>query len=444
MAVDKLVDSTQLNADLTSVANAIRTKGGTSAQMAFPAGFVSAVEAIPTGGGGEEAPFNDVNFYDYDGKIVASYTKAEFLALDALPSNPSHSGLVAQGWNWTLAGAKSYVTKYGFLDIGQSYITSDGATRVKIAVYQDYEQPFKLYWTQNKANGVTIDWGDGSPTETASGSGTGGQNKSHTYTGKGIYTISMMPDDDCDFWLGNRGNLAIWGAGNAGYGFSTKIIGVNIGKNYPELGGGPVFGSCYACNEVTIPRSCTTLNSVIGDALSANGVVIIPYGVTEISVNSFCGPRGKKAICIPETLQDITGATFAYNQLNINRVCIPDAQTSIPQSMFTNMHVLQQVAIPSGITSIGSSAFANAYSLNSFIVPAGVTSIGATAFQFFRGSEIVMLPTVPPTIESSTFSNLLSETIIYVPYSADHSVLNAYTSATNWSALASRIQEMSA
>ena len=52
MAVDKLVDSTQLDADLTSVANAIRTKGGTSAQLAFPAGFVSAVEAIPTGGDG--------------------------------------------------------------------------------------------------------------------------------------------------------------------------------------------------------------------------------------------------------------------------------------------------------------------------------------------------------------------------------------------------------
>lgn len=50
MAADKLVDSTQLDADLTSVANAIRTKGGTSAQMAFPAGFVSAVQAIPTGG----------------------------------------------------------------------------------------------------------------------------------------------------------------------------------------------------------------------------------------------------------------------------------------------------------------------------------------------------------------------------------------------------------
>lgn len=49
MAVDKLVDSTQLNADLTSVADAIRTKGGTIGSLAFPAGFVSAVQAIPTG-----------------------------------------------------------------------------------------------------------------------------------------------------------------------------------------------------------------------------------------------------------------------------------------------------------------------------------------------------------------------------------------------------------
>lgn len=53
MAVDKLVDSTQLDSDLTSVANAIRTKGGTSAQLAFPADFVQAIEDIETGGGGE-------------------------------------------------------------------------------------------------------------------------------------------------------------------------------------------------------------------------------------------------------------------------------------------------------------------------------------------------------------------------------------------------------
>lgn len=51
MAVDKLVDSTQLDSDLTSVADAIRAKGGTSAVLAFPAGFVDAIDAIETGAG---------------------------------------------------------------------------------------------------------------------------------------------------------------------------------------------------------------------------------------------------------------------------------------------------------------------------------------------------------------------------------------------------------
>lgn len=50
MAVDKLVDSAQLDADLTSVADAIRTKGGTSALLSFPSDFISAINAISGGG----------------------------------------------------------------------------------------------------------------------------------------------------------------------------------------------------------------------------------------------------------------------------------------------------------------------------------------------------------------------------------------------------------
>ena len=49
MAVDKLVDSEQLNSDLTSVANAIRTKGGASGSLAFPADFITAIGNIPVG-----------------------------------------------------------------------------------------------------------------------------------------------------------------------------------------------------------------------------------------------------------------------------------------------------------------------------------------------------------------------------------------------------------
>ena len=50
MAVKKTVDSTQLDSDLTTVANAIRTKSGGSSQLAFPSGFVSEIGNIPSGG----------------------------------------------------------------------------------------------------------------------------------------------------------------------------------------------------------------------------------------------------------------------------------------------------------------------------------------------------------------------------------------------------------
>lgn len=55
MAVDKLVDSTQLDACLTAEANAIRAKTGGSANLTFDfansKGFADAIAAIPSGGG---------------------------------------------------------------------------------------------------------------------------------------------------------------------------------------------------------------------------------------------------------------------------------------------------------------------------------------------------------------------------------------------------------
>lgn len=53
MAFDKVIDSAQLDADLTSVADAIRERAGTSGKLDFPSGMVSAVPSVFTAG--EEA-----------------------------------------------------------------------------------------------------------------------------------------------------------------------------------------------------------------------------------------------------------------------------------------------------------------------------------------------------------------------------------------------------
>ncbi len=80
MSLDKLVDSTQLDSDLTSVANAIRAKSGGSGQLAFPAGFVSEIGNIPSGGGGE-------------------YTAADFLD-KTKPSGELTSSVVTMQTQW--------------------------------------------------------------------------------------------------------------------------------------------------------------------------------------------------------------------------------------------------------------------------------------------------------------------------------------------------------
>ena len=72
MAVDKSVDSAQLDAALSAVADAIRSKGGTEAALSFPAGFVSAVEALGSGGGQGYSLLASGSYTKTDAAVVPS------------------------------------------------------------------------------------------------------------------------------------------------------------------------------------------------------------------------------------------------------------------------------------------------------------------------------------------------------------------------------------
>ena len=110
----------------------------------------------------------DVNFYDYDGTLLYSYTVEEAKTLTELPSLPSQPGLVCQGWNYDLETIKSYNRP---VDVGANYTTDDGKTRLYIRIAAEGRMNVPLSFYQSRPDGVAIDWGDGTDTETVSTSG---------------------------------------------------------------------------------------------------------------------------------------------------------------------------------------------------------------------------------------------------------------------------------
>ena len=62
-----MVDVAQLDSDLEDVADAIRAKSGGSSQLAFPAGFISEIGSIQTGGGGSGETLLESGTFTYAG-----------------------------------------------------------------------------------------------------------------------------------------------------------------------------------------------------------------------------------------------------------------------------------------------------------------------------------------------------------------------------------------
>ena len=180
------------------------------------------------GGGSASASPNDVNFYDYDGTLVASYSLSEAQSLTALPDGPAHSGLTFQGWNYTLEKVKACTRP---MNVGAMYITDDGKTRLHIRIAAEGRMTVPLYISQTVANGVTIDWGDGSATQTLAG--TGNVNTTHTYANIGDYVITLDPADGCTLGFGDDTSGS---TGTNGRVYCNMLQAVQIGNGVTSIG----------------------------------------------------------------------------------------------------------------------------------------------------------------------------------------------------------------
>ena len=401
-----MIRYTVTDTELTSIANAIRTAGGTNSPLEFPSEFISAIGDIGGGGGGSFAPSKDVNFIDYDGTIVYSYTAAEFAELTAMPANPSHDGLTAQGWNWSLSDAQSYVADYGFLTIGQMYITSDGKTRIYIHLEEGRLEPYLGIAVNGTA---TVDWGDGTTSTVTGSSTTTAIYTQHVYSSGGDYVVAIAVEGSFSI-VGSSGNgsYLLWKnttATNANLVYQAAIKAVELGADITV--GASAFQNCFGLTSITVPA-----------------------GITSFGGNAFNGCCSLKGFTIPNTM---AGAALMqsvfYGCSSLINLSIP------PIRRFNNSSVrgadsLQSISIPSSATNISDYAFESCESLASITIPESIQAISQYAFAYCRGLGFIKFTSAtPPAVSNSNaWSNLSTDCKIYVPTGS----LSAYTTATNY------------
>ena len=368
------------------------------------------VNVASGGGSGASAKLDDVTFIDYDGSILYSYSLAEAQALTDLPTLPSHDGLVCQGWNWTLEAIKALNRP---VTVGAMYITDDGATRLHIRIATVGRMTVPLYIGQTVSNGVSIDWGDGSTTQTLSG--TGNVNTSHTYAEPGDYVISLMPQDGCTLSFGNGSSsyCAIGSTVKNGIVYCNMMQEVYVGKNVTSIGNYD-FNYCYSLASITIPNS-----------------------VTSIGNSTFSNCHSLTSITIPNSVTSIGDSTFNYCY-SLASITIPNGVTSIGNSTFNTCHSLTSITIPNSVTSMGNNAFQNCYSLASITIPNGVTSIGNYTFSNCYGMryyDFSACTAIPALSNTNAFRSIQSDCQMLIP----SALYNNWKTATNWATYASKM-----
>ena len=383
------------------------------------------------------APQKQVNFIDYDGTILYSYTAQEANALSALPANPSHSGLTAQGWNWTLQEIKAQLTAMpdGPVWVGQMYITASGDTEIDVKMLEGRLSPILTI----AVNGtVTVDWGDNTTADTVTGSSlTTRQAPSHTYAAPGDYTIKIHVVSGSFSFYGSSSYLLLRKNENSTENqvYSQCVQSIRLGSGITSIG----YYAFYYCRKlayITMPSTVTSISDRAFYSCTSLASITIPDGVTSIGSYAFNACTSLLFVAIPPSVTSVSTYAFVGCSIIVS-VVFSGNITSIENYTFQNGHNLASIILPSTVTSIGISAFQACYGLVSLTIPSTVTSIGNNAFNTCAGmKECHIKPTSVPTLGTTVFAGISSDCVIYVPTAS----LDSYKTATNWSTYASYMQ----
>ena len=291
--------------------------------------YVNGVKLTGTGsgGGGGGVEEKQIMFIDYDGTLLYSYDKADIVAMTSeseLPANPSHTGLTAQGWNWTLAQIKAQLTACpdGDVVVGQSYVTSSGKTEIDITLPANLLKPYLIFYLNGT---MVVEWGDGNSNTYTGTSLSTQQSKDHTYASAGSYTIKIsITTGEFAFWTNNTSYPNP--LRNSNYGtakdYSSCITAIRIGTGTNSLLKG-AFCSCTLLEYITIPKNVTIHEdgNTFVNCYSLKALVL-PSSVTRLAYYMCDYCRSLETVSAPATITTL-GASAFYYAYKLKRLTIP-------------------------------------------------------------------------------------------------------------------------
>ena len=337
----------------TLITKSITANGTYNASSDNADGYSSVTVNVSGGGGTTPVSKKQINFIDYDGTIVESYTKTEWQSVTALPSNPSHTGLTAQGWNWTKNQIDAQLTAMPTEEVwvGQMYVTTSGDTEIDV-IFADSARLSPILTIA--VNGtITVDWGDGTTADTVTGTSlTTRKAVSHTYASTGSYTIVIHVTSGSFQFYGSTSHTLLRKntSANESRVYANCVQAVRFGGNVTSIGN-YAFYYCYSLASITIPSN-----------------------VTSIENNAF------------------------YYCASLASITIPSNVTSIGSSAFNCCYSLASVTIPSNVTSIGANAFSSCYGMAEYhILPTTAPTLGASAFASIVSDCVIYVPSASLT-----------------------------------------------
>lgn len=379
-------------------------------------------------------PDHKVLFIDYDGTVLKTaycYDGGRVIP----PANPSHAGLLFQGWNHPIA---SFVNVTSDLVIGATYITDDGATKLHIRLNAVTGLSPSVYLTKMDTSELIIDWGDGS--SSIAWINIAGYPTSHTYASEGDYTISLsMANVNGRYSLGgDRSDKSVLSYYDDDY--RDSLLSVNLGNNINTLTS-YAFSFCLNLTSVTIPNNVISMgNNTFYNCPSLTSITV-PSGFLDISDEAFYYCESATYISIPKDVLSIGMRAFAYC-VHLKSIIIPKGVTTLATNLFWSCLSLPSVTIPDGVTTIASLAFQHCKAMTSITIPSSVNSILRSAFSgTLRVQSYVFHSITPPILpyNDGIFAGITPFKKIYVP---DDS-LSLYKLDASWSNYANYMYPLS-